>query len=43
MILAVGGVHSPRRLLRLGVKSNLSAKVLAALDWQAAEREARPV
>ena len=31
------------RRRRLGVKSKLPAKVLAALDWQAAEREARPV
>ena len=31
------------RRRRLGVQSMLPAKRLAALDWQAAEREARPV
>lgn len=31
------------RRRRLGAKSQLPAMMLAALDWQAAKREARPV
>ena len=42
---AIHAAYRRRRKLRrlLGKKSKLPAKVLDDLDWQAAEREARPV
>lgn len=43
--VAVHAAYRKRRQMRrkLGVKSKLPAKKLDDTDWQAAEREARPV